>query len=88
MHIGVSRQRLSRSDMPKHEEVLRFAERFAQESGYNVLSQQISSRVVLLSKLSKPLRVGKGCPNGWRTPYDKYGEEEDYEYRIASSEGY
>ncbi len=87
MHIGASRTRLKREDMPRHEEVLAFAKQFAEQSGYRVLSQQVSSRVVLLSKLDKPIRVGEGCPNGWKTPYDSY-EEEEYEYRIAISEGY
>ncbi len=87
MHIGASRYRLRREDMPSHDEVLEFAKKFAENSSYRILSQQVSSRVVLLSRLEKPIRVGEGCPNGWKTISDRY-EEEEYEYKIATSEGY
>ncbi|MET1102175.1 MAG: 4-demethylwyosine synthase TYW1 [Pyrodictiaceae archaeon] len=87
MYIGMSRQRLSKDDMPRHEEVLEFAKKLSELTGYNILSQQISSRVVLLSKLSRPIRVADACPGGWKTPYDTY-EEEGYEYEMAAREAY
>ncbi len=62
MHVGASRQRLSRNDMLRHIEVLDVAKKLADLTGYNIVSHQIESRVVLLSKLSRPIRVGKGCP--------------------------
>ncbi|ABM80957.1 4-demethylwyosine synthase TYW1 [Hyperthermus butylicus] len=65
MHVGAARQRLSASDMAKHLEVFMFAKKFADMTGYRIVSQQIESRVVLLSRLDKPVRVGKGCKEGW-----------------------
>ena len=62
MHVGAARHRLSREDMLRHLEVLEFAKKFSELTGYNIVSQQIESRVVLLSKLSRPIRIGEGCP--------------------------
>ena len=66
MHVGAARQRLSRSDMLKHLEVLEFAKKFAELTGYELLSQQVESRVVLLSRIPQPIPIGKGCPGEWR----------------------
>jgi len=61
MHVGAARHRLSNKDMLRHIEVLAFAKKFAELTGYKILSQQIESRVVLLSRIDKPIRVGEGC---------------------------
>lgn len=50
MHLGYSRYRLSREAMPRHEEVMCFAQRIAEECGYKVAKDVELSRVVLLSK--------------------------------------
>ncbi|WP_460124507.1 4-demethylwyosine synthase TYW1 [Stetteria hydrogenophila] len=80
MYVGASRERLSRSNMPTHEEVRAFAEKLAEATGYPVVSESRPSRVVLLSRLTKPIRHGKGCPQGWKTPdtgdVDEYKEAE------------
>ena len=57
MHVGFSRRRLSFENMPGHAEIRNFAEELAKESGYKVLDESSDSRVVLLSRLEKPIRL-------------------------------
>ncbi|RLG46123.1 MAG: 4-demethylwyosine synthase TYW1, partial [Thermoproteota archaeon] len=56
MHVGFSRRRLTRGHMPSHREVREFAERLAELTGYRVLDEHPDSRVVLLSRLERPIR--------------------------------
>jgi tRNA wybutosine-synthesizing protein 1 len=58
MHIGFSNLRLSFESMPLHKEVRDFAEQLAEKTGYNVIDEAPESRVVLLSRLEKPIQVG------------------------------
>jgi tRNA wybutosine-synthesizing protein 1 len=58
MHIGFSHLRLGFDHMPMHDEVRKFAEELAQKSGYKILNEAPESRVVLLSRLDKPILVG------------------------------
>ncbi len=58
MHIGFSNLRLSYESMPDHTEVYDFAQRLAERTGYKILDESPESRVVLLSKLEKPIRFG------------------------------
>ena len=44
--------------MPMHGEIREFAEQLAQATGYKVLDEAPESRVVLLSKLDKPIKLG------------------------------
>jgi len=60
MHVGFSRLRLGFESMPSHQEIRRFASQIAEESGYNIVDESIESRVVLLSRLKKPIRFGNG----------------------------
>jgi tRNA wybutosine-synthesizing protein 1 len=60
MWVGFSRRRLRYEHMPAHHEVKAFAEKLAKLLGYNVLDESVDSRVILLSKLSKPIRFGDG----------------------------
>jgi len=57
MHVGFSRQRLGFENMPTHNEVQEFAAELAKETGYNVLDESPESRVVLLSRLNKPIKL-------------------------------
>jgi tRNA wybutosine-synthesizing protein 1 len=57
MHVGFSRLRLGFENMPSHEEIRNFAEELARETGYNVLDEARDSRVVLLSRLEKAIRL-------------------------------
>ncbi len=59
MHIGFSNLRLSFEHMPTHNEVKNFAVQLAEKTGYNILDEAPESRVVLLSRLEKPIQVGK-----------------------------
>jgi len=57
MHVGFSRQRLGFENMPTHREIREFAGELAKETGYNMLNEVPESRVVLLSRLEKPIRL-------------------------------
>lgn len=57
MHVGFSRLRLGFDNMPSHKDVRSFAEDLAKETGYNFLVEVPRSRVVLLSKLEKAIRL-------------------------------
>jgi tRNA wybutosine-synthesizing protein 1 len=58
MHIGFSNLRLSFECMPTHKEVLDFAAQLAEKTGYKIIDEAPESRVVLLSRLEKPIQVG------------------------------
>lgn len=51
MFIGASRQRLDKDNMPYHEEVVEFSQKLALElPDYEIVSEQVASRVVMLAK--------------------------------------
>lgn len=50
MHLGFSRKRLSRENMPSHDEVLDFSRKVAQSLDYRIADDSRESRVVLLSR--------------------------------------
>lgn len=53
MHIGASQARLKKTNMPTHDEVRAFTERLIQFlDGYEISSEHLPSRVVLLAKKS------------------------------------
>lgn len=56
MYVGFSRLRLGYEHMPSHLEIREFAEKLAEETGYNIIDESMDSRVVLLSKLEKPIK--------------------------------
>ncbi|MBR9675851.1 4-demethylwyosine synthase TYW1 [Candidatus Woesearchaeota archaeon] len=57
MFIGTSRQRLQLNNMPSHDEVKEYAEKICKETGYIILDEQRSSRVVLIAKKDTPDRI-------------------------------
>jgi tRNA wybutosine-synthesizing protein 1 len=57
MHVGFSRLRLDFENMPSHQEIQQFAAQLAKETGYNMLQEAPESRVVLLSRLAKPIML-------------------------------
>ena len=59
MHIGFSRQRLGYDSMPSHKEIRDFAAQLAERTGYHILDDAPESRIVLLSRLEKPISLGK-----------------------------
>lgn len=50
MHLGFSRNRLTRDAMPLHEDVIDFSRKIAQNTDYTLVNDVPISRVVLLSK--------------------------------------
>jgi tRNA wybutosine-synthesizing protein 1 len=58
MHIGFSNLRLGFEKMPSHAEVKDFAVKLAEKSGYIIIDEAPESRVVLLSRMKKPIQVG------------------------------
>lgn len=60
MHVGFSRLRLGYEGMPSHKEIREFALKLAEATGYKVIDESEDSRVVLLSRLEKPLRFSHG----------------------------
>jgi tRNA wybutosine-synthesizing protein 1 len=58
MHIGFSNLRLGFERMPQHGEVKDFAQQLATKTGYMIIDEAPESRVVLLSRLQKPIHVG------------------------------
>jgi tRNA wybutosine-synthesizing protein 1 len=57
MHVGFSRLRLGFRNMPRHQEIREFARALADELGYGILDEAPESRVVLLSRLQKAIRL-------------------------------
>jgi tRNA wybutosine-synthesizing protein 1 len=56
MHVGFSRLRLTYENMPSHKEIREFAMQLAKETSYNIIDESEQSRVVLLSRLKKPIK--------------------------------
>jgi len=59
MHVGFSRLRLGFENMPTHREIQKFATQLTKEMGYNILDESPQSRVVLLSRLEKPIELSR-----------------------------
>ena len=57
MHVGFSRLRMEYSNMPSHREIRDFAVQMSKETGYNILDEAEDSRVVLLSRLEKAIKL-------------------------------
>jgi tRNA wybutosine-synthesizing protein 1 len=56
MHVGFSRLRLGFENMPTQREIRSFATSLSEEMSYNILDEAEESRVVLLSRLKKPIK--------------------------------
>jgi tRNA wybutosine-synthesizing protein 1 len=50
VHVGYSRRRLERSDMPTLDEVLEFSRRLAKSTGYEITDRSAESKVALLKR--------------------------------------
>jgi tRNA wybutosine-synthesizing protein 1 len=57
IHVGFSRLRLGYNNSPTHLEIREFAAQLANEMSYNILDEAPESRVVLLSRLEKPIKL-------------------------------
>ncbi len=56
VNVGNSRKYLTMENMPFHYEIVEFAKKIAEFTGYNIIDDHPPSRVVLLSRLKKPIR--------------------------------
>jgi len=63
MHLGRSRERLDRSSMPSHSEIMEFASILGESIGYNLAGEVPLSRVALLSRGHIPAAIGPGEPS-------------------------
>ena len=57
MHVGFSRLRMGYTNMPTQREIKDFATQLSTEMSYNVLDEAQESRVVLLSRLEKAIKL-------------------------------
>jgi tRNA wybutosine-synthesizing protein 1 len=57
MHVGFSRLRLKYANTPSHQEIRDFARALAERTGYRALDESVESRVVLLSRLKKAIKL-------------------------------
>jgi tRNA wybutosine-synthesizing protein 1 len=60
MHVGFSRLRLDYEAMPSRSEIQQFSAQLANVTGYKSIDESPESRVVLLSRLQKPIRLCNG----------------------------
>jgi tRNA wybutosine-synthesizing protein 1 len=60
MHVGFSRLRIGFENMPSHREIREFGTNLAEEVGYKLIAESPESRVVLLSRLEKPILFRSG----------------------------
>jgi len=56
-YVGYSRIRLTYEDMPTYDEIKKFAKQLSDETGYKVIDESADSRVLLLSRLEKAIRL-------------------------------
>ena len=57
MSVGYFKHRLSVSNMPRFSEVKEFGMKLAELTGYKMVDEAFSSRIVLLSQLDKPIKL-------------------------------
>jgi len=57
MFIGYSRKRMKKENMPRHEDIMNFASKLADELGWKIIDQSKPSRVALIMKEDSPNRV-------------------------------
>ena len=75
MYVGASTDRLTKDNMPTHEEVVEFSFRLAKETGYKLVSQSKPSRVALLSSIDQPIiRHGDAKISWWDPDYEDFDE--------------
>lgn len=57
VHVGYSRERLQRSNMPSFERIREFASRMSELTGYAVAGENTASKVILLSNGAKDMSI-------------------------------
>ena len=56
MFVGGTQYRLKFENMPRHNLVKKFAEQLSEKTGYMMIDEVVNSRVVLLSRIEKPIK--------------------------------
>lgn len=85
MHVGPSTLRLSREAMPSHKEVREFAEILSGLTGYKAISEHVPSRIVLLSKLEEPIKIGGAWTEDWNWRTRDLEDDRSGEYAQAEA---
>jgi tRNA wybutosine-synthesizing protein 1 len=57
MFVGGSQFRIKFDNMPRHNLIREFARKISELTSYNIIDEALNSRVVLLSKLKKPIII-------------------------------
>jgi len=57
VYVGMSRLRLKFENMPTHGEIMEFGQELSELTGYRILDESVPSRVLLLSRLEKPIKL-------------------------------
>jgi tRNA wybutosine-synthesizing protein 1 len=83
MHVGPSTYRLSKDAMPNHKEIRKFAEILSKFTGYKILSEHVPSRIVMLSKLDKPIQIGNAWTQKWNWNSKDSEDDINGEYKQA-----
>ena len=83
MHVGPSTYRLSKDAMPRHYEIREFAKKLAEYTGYKILSEHVPSRIVLLSKLDRPIQIGNAWSENWNWRTKDVEDDINGEYKAA-----
>jgi tRNA wybutosine-synthesizing protein 1 len=91
MHVGPSTYRLTKDAMPRHSEIREFAKLLSSLTGYKILSEHVPSRIVLLSKLDRPIQIGNAWTENWNwmtkdIEDDIHGEYEQAEKSCTEGE--
>ncbi len=81
MHVGPSIMRLTRDAMPSHAEVREFAKLLASYTGYKILSEHVPSRIVLLSRLDRPIQIGNAWSDKWNWSTPDVDDDVSGEYK-------
>ena len=83
MHVGPSTYRLSKDAMPRHYEIREFAKKLAEYTNYKIISEHVPSRIVLLSKLDRPIQIGNAWNDKWDWRTKDFEDDINGEYKEA-----
>lgn len=86
MHVGPSTYRLTKDAMPRHSEVREFAKILSNYTGYKLLSEHVPSRIVLLSKLDRPIQIGNAWSEKWDWSTKDVEDDISGEYKEAEQD--
>ncbi|AHC51599.1 radical SAM protein [Sulfolobus acidocaldarius SUSAZ] len=83
MHVGPSTYRLTKDAMPKHNEIREFSKILANYTGYKIISEHVPSRILLLSRLDKPIQIGNAWSEKWNWSTKDTEDDMNGEYKEA-----